>query len=139
MGRKPVVLVVDDDTSVREALGRLLCREGYDVDLASGLTAARRFVALRRSALRVAIVDVGLGAENGIDLVRELRAWDTPPAILVFSAAPDAAARAEAQALGVDEFLAKPASPGIILASMRRILGSDARVGAAPAERRAVP
>jgi DNA-binding response OmpR family regulator len=122
----PIALIVDDDPRVREALQRLLEREGLDTVGAGNLAGARERIARHRDTLQVVIVDLGLGEEDGLDLVRELRRSDPPPSILVFSAVADGARGAQALALGVDRVLTKPASPDAIVDAVRRVLaGAD--------------
>ncbi|MDQ3822506.1 MAG: response regulator [Actinomycetota bacterium] len=93
------VLVVDDDASIR-----LLCRvnlelEGYRV-LEAGTLAEGRLAA-SDDAVRVALLDVHLGADDGRDLLRELRARrpDVHVALLSGSARREQIAREEADAL----------------------------------------
>ena len=119
----PIVLVVDDERSVREALARLLQREGICVLTATSLDEARLLCARHRGRLRAVVIDVQLGGENGLDLVRELAGEPGAPRLLVFSASVDGLVRERALALGADEVLVKPSSPTAILAAVRRELG----------------
>jgi DNA-binding response OmpR family regulator len=90
---RPVVLVVEDEPSLR-----LLCRinlelEGFDVCEAASLAEAR--VALGAQAPAVVLLDLTIGRENGSDLLGEL----TVPVVLVTGIAavdPAVAARADA-------------------------------------------
>jgi two-component system, NtrC family, response regulator AtoC len=123
VGAEPIVLIVDDDASVREALQRLLSREGIGAIGARSLGEARERIALHATALRIAIIDLELGQEDGLDLVRELKRSTSPLSILVFSAAADGGARAQSLALEGEVVLAKPASPQAILTAVRRTLG----------------
>ena len=102
-GEAPTVLVVDDEPSIR-----LLCRvnlelEGYRVVEASSAAEARD--ALAMEPVRVALLDVHLGADDGRDLLRELRELhpDVQVALLSGSASREAIAREQADAL-----IAKP-------------------------------
>jgi CheY-like chemotaxis protein len=95
----PTVLIVDDDPSIR-----LVCRvnlelEGYRIVEAATLDQAR--AALATEAVRVALLDVHLGPEDGRDLLRELRAGrpDVQVALLSGTAARDEIAREQADAL----------------------------------------
>ena len=123
MGAGSIVLIVDDDASVREALQRLFAREGIGAIGARNLSEARERIASHATTLRIAIIDLELGQEDGLDLVRELKGSASPPSILVFSAAADGGARAQSLALHAEDVLAKPASPQAILAAVRRSLG----------------
>jgi DNA-binding response OmpR family regulator len=90
---RPVVLVVEDEPSLR-----LLCRinlelDGFDVVEASTLAEARAAVAEREPA--VVLLDLGLGRESGADLMPELTA---PVVLLTGSADVDAGVEARAGA-----------------------------------------
>jgi DNA-binding response OmpR family regulator len=81
---RPVVLVVEDEPSLR-----LLCRinlelEGFDVVEASSLAEAR--AALVANDPAVVLLDLGLGRESGAELLPELRA---PVALLTGAASVD--------------------------------------------------
>ena len=122
MDANPIVLIVEDDPFVRTALCRLLDREGIASIDAAGLDEARECLARHGATLRAGVVDVELGAENGLDLVNELHHRGSPLSILVFSASLDGASSAEAIGLGAAEVLPKPAPPEAILAAVRRRL-----------------
>ena len=99
------VLVVDDDASIR-----LLCRvnlelEGYRVLEAASLAEAR--LAVSHDGVRVALLDVHLGADDGRELLRELRAShpEIRVALLSGSAKREQIAREEADALIPKPFL----------------------------------
>jgi DNA-binding NtrC family response regulator len=69
--RAPLVLIVDDDASLR-----LLCRvnlelDGYRVEEAQSVAAAEE--ALAGDAIDLILLDVHVGADNGVDLMRSLR------------------------------------------------------------------
>ena len=121
MIQAPIVLVVDDERPVREALVRLFERAGMPALGASGLAAARRLVDRHRASLRAVTVDLRLGREDGLDLVREIGRSPGAPAVVVFSASADGPARARALALGAHDVLDKPASPSAILDAVRRV------------------
>jgi DNA-binding NarL/FixJ family response regulator len=65
-------LIVDDNTSFREEMGALLSEQGVDVVGGAGTAAdARRQITELRPD--VALIDIDLGGESGLELVRELR------------------------------------------------------------------
>ena len=113
------VLLVDDDASVRTAAERLFARAGFRVR--SAASAREALAGLRREAPRVraAVIDLELGADDGMALVRHLRARRPGIGIVVFSAAVDDATREALLALGVRAVLAKPAPPEGLLAAVR--------------------
>jgi two-component system, OmpR family, response regulator len=101
--RAATILIVDDDASLR-----LLCRinlelEGYRV--LEGATAAAAEEALAGGGVDLVLLDVHIGADDGIALMRSLRKRKHTAAVVLFtgSARLDAETKAEA-----DGILAKP-------------------------------
>ena len=110
------VLVVDDDASIR-----LLCRvnlelEGYRVLDAARIEDARALVESER--VDVALLDVHVGAESGLDLLRELKAKQPQVATALVTGTFDleSAARTDADAI-----LGKPFSLDDLLATVREL------------------
>ena len=121
-GDPPTVLVVDDEPSIR-----LLCRvnlelEGYRVLEAGTLEEARR--AVESEPVRVALLDVHVGPEDGRELLRELRGShpEIQVALLSGSAAREQIAREEADAL-----VTKPFVLGDLIETVGRLSGAAAR------------
>src|SRR5947199_5768134 len=65
-------LIVDDNTSFREEMRGLLAEQGLDVvgEAGSAAEAKRQMAELRPD---VALIDIDLGGESGLELVRQLR------------------------------------------------------------------
>jgi DNA-binding response OmpR family regulator len=68
---KKQILLVEDDVASRELLSEWLTREGYDALASSNLASARAI--LLRAAPDAVLLDVGLGAESGLDLASWMR------------------------------------------------------------------
>jgi signal transduction histidine kinase/CheY-like chemotaxis protein len=101
-----VILVLDDESSVRKGMQTLLEGLGCNVHLASN--AAEAFEALRRSSIHIACVDFRIGAtENGIEVLKKMQALEPSLQGLLISGdtAPDRLK--EAQVAGV-KLLHKP-------------------------------
>ena len=73
---RPLALVVDDDEPFRTRLCRAFQLRGWDALGADGGDAA--LAAVRQSAPDLAIVDLRLANESGLEIVRRLRAADGP-------------------------------------------------------------
>jgi DNA-binding response OmpR family regulator len=121
-GDAATVLVVDDEPSIR-----LLCRvnlelEGYRVLEAGTLDDARDAVA--QEPVDVALLDVHVGADDGRDLLRELRAEhpQIQVALLSGSAARERIAREEADAL-----ITKPFVLEDLIATVGRLASAPVR------------
>lgn len=99
------ILIVEDDEDIASALERGLAREGYSPLLAQDAAAAAR---MARKGCEAAIVDVMLGEERGLDLVRRLRAEGLDIPIIMLSALSSVEDRANGLAAGADDYVAKP-------------------------------
>ncbi len=119
MSDGPVVLVVDDEASIRRFLHVSLEASGYGVHTAAtgadGLTQA----ALLRPD--VIVLDLGLPDMDGLAVLRRLREWTQTPVIIltVRNADTDKIALLDA---GADDYLTKPFSLGELLARLRLAL-----------------
>ena len=116
------ILVVDDDARIRTLLGRYLGREGFRVSMACDAADARTH--LGALSFDLAIVDVMMPGESGLDLVAWLRRQQacaaTPVVMLTArSEAPDRIGGLEA---GADDYLGKPFEPRELLLRIQSIL-----------------
>ena len=114
---KGTVLVLDDEPSLR-----LLCRvnlelDGYRVLEAGSLEEAR--AALDGEPVDVALLDVHVGPDRGLDLVGELRALEPPAAVVVLSGTSEITAETRAT---VDGVLGKPFALDDLLGTVSRVL-----------------
>ena len=108
----PVVLVVDDDPSIRQLVADVLEIEGYTVVLAEDGFAALREV--ERSRPDCVVLDVMMPGMDGHEVLQRLRAAEASadlPVVMLTAAADDTQAW-QAWTEGVDYFLAKPFDPG---------------------------
>jgi two-component system, OmpR family, response regulator RegX3 len=119
MADPPLILVVDDEQSYRDALTVALQREGFLVDTAAdGPEALSRFEATRPALV---LLDVMLPKMSGIDVCRELRAHSRVPIIMVTArdAEIDAVVGLE---VGADDYIAKPFRLRELIARVRAAL-----------------
>jgi FixJ family two-component response regulator len=115
-----LVFVVDDDLSVRRALGRLLRAVGYDV---RAFATAGEFLAYHRPPGPACLVlDVRLPDMSGLELQRRLAVAAPGLPIVVISGHADAAMRNEALAAHGLAFLAKPFGDEDLLGAVRDAL-----------------
>ena len=125
-GSDPVVLLVEDDAGVRNALRRLLEHESVPAAEAASLAEAHRAIEEHAASLRVMVVDLGLGEESGLELAEELHRRHSGLRVIVFSAQGDGVPDRRFRECGIEAVLAKPASPAAIVATVRRALGGEA-------------
>ena len=121
------VLVVDDEQSIRRAVGRALTARGYQVELATdgeqALTAAAAFQP------DLVVLDLNLPALDGLSVCRQLRGWSSVP-ILVLSVREDEADKVAALDLGADDYLTKPFGIDELMARVRALLRRAGAQGA---------
>jgi signal transduction histidine kinase/CheY-like chemotaxis protein len=121
--QRPLVLVIDDDVSVRELLKRHLEREGFAVASAAGGAEALR---MARELLPDAVtLDLVMPDVDGWAVLRSLK--DDPrlaaiPVVLLSVLGEDACCP------GVAEVLAKPVDRGRLVAALRKLLGPPPRL-----------
>ena len=119
MADPPLILVVDDEQSYRDALSVALQREGFLVETAAdGPEAIERFDATRPALV---LLDVMLPKISGIDVCRELRARSRVPIIMVTArnAEIDAVVGLE---VGADDYVTKPFRLRELIARVRAAL-----------------
>ncbi len=125
----PLILVVDDEQSYRDALRIALEREGFRVEVAAdGAEAIARFDAVRPALV---LLDVMLPRISGVDVCREIRTRSQVPIIMVTArnAEIDAVVGLE---VGADDYVTKPFRlrelVARVRAALRRGRGEDAGV-----------
>jgi len=119
MNDSPLVLVVDDEESYREALSVALRREGFAVETASdGMEAIARFA---ETAPDLVLLDVMLPKMSGIDVCRELRSRSGVPIIMVTARAGEIDAVVGLE-VGADDYIAKPFRLRELIARVRAAL-----------------
>src|ERR1700683_1892045 len=100
------VLVVEDETALRDALCADLRGAGHKVDIArdgqEGLYAALEF------PIDVAIIDLGLPKLSGLDLIRQLRARGKSYGVLILTARDRWQDKGEGLRAGADAYVPKP-------------------------------
>lgn len=111
-----LILIVDDDVSIRRFLSDTLITYGYRVELAvSGLEALAKANGQHPDLI---ILDIGLPDLDGIEVTRRLREWTATP-IIILSVREHEQDKIHALDAGADDYLTKPFSSGELLARMR--------------------
>ncbi|WP_298813771.1 response regulator [uncultured Sphingomonas sp.] len=119
MDRGGRLLIVDDDSDIRELTKQFLQAHGYDVDAVEDGVAMRS--ALAKDSYSLVVLDVMMPGEDGLSILRSLdRA--TAPAIIVMSVIGEEVDRIVGLEMGADDYIAKPASPRELLARIRSVL-----------------
>ena len=116
---KPHILVVDDDTRLRELLNSFLSRNGFRVTAASSASEARQ--RLQGLDFDLIVLDVMMPGQTGLEFAGELRRTDDVP-ILMLTAMGDPKDRIAGLEKGVDDYLGKPFEPRELLLRIQNVL-----------------
>lgn len=114
-----IILIVDDEPSLVDAVSYTLRREGYRVETAASGQAAIQVA--RETAPDAIVLDVMLPGMDGLQVCRTLRAESTVP-ILLLSAKGEEIDRVVGLEMGADDYLGKPFAMRELLARVRAML-----------------
>ncbi|MDO4154190.1 MAG: response regulator transcription factor [Clostridia bacterium] len=113
---KPLILVVEDDASVKNLITTTLKTHDYRF-----LTAPNGATAVMEASSHnpdIVLLDLGLPDMDGIEVIRKIRSWSNMP-ILVISARSEDTDKIDALDAGADDYLTKPFSVEELLARLR--------------------
>jgi len=114
------VLVVDDDSRIRDLLRRYLTQEGFEVLLAEDGKALTRV--LLREPVDLIVLDLMMPGEDGLSVCRRLRGANTTTPIIMLTAKGEDVDRIVGLEVGADDYLAKPFNPRELLARINAVL-----------------
>jgi EAL domain-containing protein (putative c-di-GMP-specific phosphodiesterase class I) len=101
-----MVLLVEDDESVRRIYGRLLERDGFTVlSAANGMEATQIFA---REKIDLVVSDISMPGMSGIDLLKALRLEDLDVPVILMTGNPQVDSAARAVELGALRYMTKP-------------------------------
>ncbi len=123
------ILIVDDDTKIRDLLKKYLIKQGYQVSAVESAEAAESL--LKSMDFDVMILDVMMGGKDGISFAKEFRKTNDMP-IIMLTARGSVDDRLKGLEAGVDDFVPKPFDPRELVlrieAVMRRVVVEDQKV-----------
>ena len=127
---KPLILVVEDDATVRNLITTTLKSNDYRYITASNGEAA--IMAATTQQPDIVFLDLGLPDLDGVEIIRRIRSWSQMP-IIVISARSEDSDKVSALDAGADDYLTKPFSVTEMLARLRvaqrRISSSTVQTG----------
>ena len=119
---KGSILVVDDETEIREGLEMLLTSEGYGVSSAE--TGASGLAKLEERPFDLLLLDVSLPDRNGLDLLREIRLRDPQLSVVLITAYGSIDMARQAFKSGAMDYITKPWSNDELLAQVAQAVES---------------
>jgi two-component system, OmpR family, response regulator len=118
--KSPVCLVVEDDGTMRNLVTNYL--EDHDIRAVSASRRDEVVSLLSRSQPDLVILDLRLGQEDGLDLLREIRTQSDVPIIITTGHRRDEVDRVVGLELGADDYITKPFGLRELLARIRAVL-----------------
>jgi two-component system KDP operon response regulator KdpE len=122
---RPVAVIVEDEPQIRRFVRAALEAQDWQVFEADALGRGLSEAGTRRPDLIV--LDLGLPDGDGVDFLRDLRAWSQVP-VIVLSARTDEADKIAALDAGADDYLTKPFGVGEMMARVRVALRRQRQV-----------
>lgn len=126
MERQATVLVVDDDTDIRNLMRDFLEAEGYQV-LTAG-DGSQAVTVLAESPVHCVLLDVMMPDMNGFDALRAIRQTSDVP-VLFLSAKQEDADKFRGLGFGADDYIVKSATPAEVVARVKAVLRRTSPVG----------
>ena len=114
------IVVVDDDPTLRQMVIRYL--EEHNVPTRAASNRSELYHYLEAGQPSLIILDLRLGQEDGLDLLREIRSHSDVPVIITTGHRPDEIDRIVGLELGADAYILKPFSLRELLARVRAVL-----------------
>jgi DNA-binding response OmpR family regulator len=115
------VLIVEDETIMRESLRDWLKDEGYEVETAEeGEEALQR---IGKEKFGIAVLDLRLPGKDGLEVLREAKAQDPKLEGIIITAYPSVETAVEAMKIGAVDYIVKPFTPDALEKSIQAVLG----------------
>ncbi|NDV51115.1 MULTISPECIES: response regulator transcription factor [unclassified Salipiger] len=127
------LLVVDDDSEMREMMIQFLQRQGFIAHGAQNM--AEIAAAMEAGRIDLILLDVMLGDESGIEICARLRREQDVPIIMVSALSADHQ-RMAGYEVGADDYIAKPFNPELMVAQVRAVLARTRRTASLAHRRR---
>lgn len=114
------ILVIDDDTRLRNLLGKFLADNGFETTLAKDAKDAA--LEMDKTSFDVIVIDVMMPGISGMEFTKNLRLRGLSIPVLMLTAMSDVEDRIEGLESGADDYLSKPFEPKELLLRINNIL-----------------
>lgn len=119
---KSRLLIVEDHAMVREGLKYILQRADDIEVVADVATPAAALACIETQSIDLVLLDLNLGANNGLELLLALKARPAKPKVLVVSSYPENEHGMQVLADGAAGFVSKSSTPAVLLGAIRQVL-----------------
>lgn len=113
------ILVVDDDVEIRDLLAQLLTSHRFKVSVAAN--GVEMFEILEKNTVDLALLDIMLDNDNGLELCKKIRKHSAIPIIMI-SALGNPIQRVSGLEIGADDYIAKPFYSEEVIARIKSVL-----------------
>ena len=120
-GLKGRILIVDDETVVRESLQSWFDSEGYETGVAAGGREA--LVAIQKKQFDLALLDIKMPGMDGIELQKKLREADPELTVIIMTGYASVETAVEALKAGAYDYITKPIDPDELVHLVANALG----------------
>ena len=107
------ILIVDDEPGLRSGLSKILALQGYRALEASTSAEARRIMA--SAEVHLVLLDLKLGGEDGLPLLRSLKAEEPAVPIIIITGHGDVASAVQCMQAGATNYISKPIDNALLL------------------------
>ena len=114
------LVVVDDDAKLRDLLNRYLTEQQFEVTLAADSASLNRL--MQRESFDLIILDQMLPGEDGLSIIRRLRAANDRTPIIMLTAKGDDVDHIIGLEMGADDYMQKPFNPRELVARVHAVL-----------------
>jgi DNA-binding NtrC family response regulator len=116
---KEKILICDDEEGVRESL-KLILSEKYDiVSVKNGEEATEKLKSLPN--IKIALLDIKMPKQNGIDILKEIRATSNIPVIII-TGYHSVETACEALRHGASDYIIKPFESKVVLSAIEKVI-----------------
>ncbi|MFH1532910.1 MAG: HD domain-containing phosphohydrolase [Pseudomonadota bacterium] len=119
------VLIVDDERGLRLSLRAFLTNDGYEVETAQDVSAAMGV--LERGEVDVVVSDIIMPGETGVQLLARIHERNRGIAVILLTGEPNVETAAEAVRQGAFDYLSKPVTKAVLLATVARAARAKAQ------------
>jgi DNA-binding NarL/FixJ family response regulator len=122
---KPCILVVDDHPIVREGLVRVIDQTGDFVVCGQAEGIPQALAHIEESKPALVIVDIALGGQNGIELIKDIKARSPGLPVLVHSMHDETMYAERCLRAGAKGYVMKQEPPAVLLKAVRQVLRGE--------------
>jgi DNA-binding NtrC family response regulator len=118
------ILVIDDQSNVREFLEILFRQQGYDVVLADG--GWKSLELYRREHPDVVVLDLNMPEMDGVTVLKHIRGIDLTQPVIILTGDSTPKTEQQVRALGVSEFIVKGSGLHLLAGTVKRLIKTSA-------------